>query len=201
MKNRLKILVTAILCLSHLSFSQDSKTKCQFETAKLIAPKVKFAADEILELNGTIPISFDFITYDSVSIDSIKIATGSFFISDSLTLLSGLYDSGIVEDHSFNLLYDTAIIPYYIKEIKLIIYSDYGMFSSMFWIYFTPYNTIEILNHENLTHNRKWVFGDENLYPSRIYIPYDSIETNIDTLSYRLVSPPTETLMIDYPYL
>lgn len=137
---------------------------------------------EITTINNQINLNFSLEKFDDFTITSVEIITADYFTLASHSLVSGQYFQGSTESHTLTLNYDSTNLPYYRKELKAYISTETGAdYVSVWFIYFTPYGTIEISNPQNLATNRRWIIGNEADAPHRIYVPLDSIQTQIDS--------------------
>lgn len=153
---------------------------------------VKFQSYENTQWDGTleIPISFcigdsiDFL--DSFDLDSLNYGMS---IANPLNLGGNSYSKGDTIDTVIVINYDTTYLPFYPikKKIRMAYTNELGetnLIKSSFWIYFTPYYTVEVWDASDFNQkDRIWILGDDD--PGRTYvnpanIPVSNIPANFE---------------------
>ena len=129
-------------------------------------------------------------TYNAylVSLDTLELDTGFIFHFTKIQSLSGSMISGSTNMlpgdtafFQFSINYNTNNLPYYPVELisfKKVI-SKYGdTLKAEFWshLFFTPWNKIELMNHQDFKHcGRLWKNENENPNAQRVYISESSL--------------------------
>ena len=98
---------------------------------------------------------------------------------DPTTLTNTLFNLGDTIDFTFNITYNQNNLPFGYREITAVIPGTNGRITQRVYIYFTPYNTIEIWNGEDFVNlKRVWfppIAVGSDLDTQRIFIDRDSI--------------------------
>lgn len=117
-----------------------------------------------------------------VSIDSIWYSLPDGFLFQSNSLAVGAYTGDSLQIDTLSLSYDTSNLPFFLKEIRMYMLIDSVISMSPVYIYFAPWDTVEIWNDENNPiENRNWL-ADNNLdTPQRVYIDPDTLPGLPDT--------------------
>ena len=101
--------------------------------------------------------------------------------------------TSVVKDESLDFQYkvsfDPTNLPYYYQEIKILLEprdTIHQKSENIAYIYFTPYNTIEIFNESDFIKSKREWLPVSNVYPPRTFIHKDSIPlsniTSSDTM-------------------
>jgi len=173
MKQKIRFLLAIMLIATNVIFAQNE-----------LPFRIQYQTDTINEINDTFEVSFSLIKrLDSLSftIDSL------FYIScDEIELLSnsldtGLYSGDSIESYSMIFTYDSLFKPFYLEEIRMYMIVNGKNIMSDFWVFFTPWNTIEIYSNEQMPTNRRWLANTEFDSINKCYINPNSLPGPADT--------------------
>lgn len=185
MHKKILLGIVVLLCLS-FSWAQDS-TICK-ECSPL---HPVFETFETSLINGVLNVNLHLKTTSALGLEgSIDWDTNNYF---SLTYPQQPENRELAANSDFvlplTLTYDAANLPYYPVEIR--VYQNFthkgveGLSSRSVFVYFTPYNTIEVWDDfKQQTKRRKWLYGNEANAPTRKYIPKDSIPISDIPIGY-----------------
>lgn len=172
-------LLLLLLCGSSSGFAEV----CQSPLAYL-----KVETPEHLSVIGQLNVTLKLHFLDSAIISSeigITLPAGWSTPGINSTPIGQIYKDGDEVSFNFQLNYPVANLPYYPKEIPLgivlshvndTIYDSVAVQTTAH-IYFTPYNTVEVMDMQEYNHPlRKWLqpaVGEEE--PERVFIPREEI--------------------------
>lgn len=131
-----------------------------------------FETKKIAQINGSLDLTF--VTKHnegSFNVDSIwySLPPGISFVNNSLD--TGIYTGDSLQVDTLKITYDTSDLPYFLQELRMYMLTDSGLSMTPVYIYFTPWDTIEIWNDEsNPIATRRWLVPNNLDTPQRVSI-------------------------------
>jgi len=173
MKIKILFLLASMLFATNVVLSQNE-----------LPFRIQAQTDTINVINDTFEVSYSLIKrLDSLSftIDSIFYITCDEieFLSNSLD--TGNYSGDSVEEYSMVFLYDSTSKPFYLEEIRVYMIVNGIRVVSNFWVFFTPWNTIEVFSDAQMPSNRRWLANTEFDSINKCYINPNSLPGPADT--------------------
>jgi len=180
MKNyKIKMLLLLSIIISPLMASAGCGTK---------STEGKLISKEISSINGTANFEGYFRCGDSMQFINqtvFSLPSGWSITQNNSLDTTSVFVEGDSIGNDYTISYPTTSLPYFAQEIKIVqYYKDYqtGDTSTStihFWVFFTPWNTVEIWDHyDYYTIGRVWKSPTDSVDTTRIFIAKSSLPNN-----------------------